>query len=73
MPESVVGVVFLEAPMSYEKVVAVVNPDGSPITGLMTGAAANVPDSAAADVDTLVADFNNLLSALAARGVITNT
>lgn len=81
MPETVVGAVLLEAPMAYEKVVAVVNPDGSPLnipspppaSSLMTGTAPNVPDSAAADVATLVADFNGLLAALAARGVITNT
>lgn len=42
-------------------------------TGLMTGAATNVPNSAAADVETLVSNFNSLLTALAARGVITNT
>ena len=42
-------------------------------TGLMTGSATNVPDSAAADVETLVSNFNSLLTALAARGVITNT
>lgn len=131
MPEMVVAAVLVETPMAYEKVVAVVNPDGTPIStgpttitsnditdastvgkavltaadaaaaraaigagtssltlgttgttaaagnhthaGLMTGTATNVPDSAAADVATLVTDFNNLLAALAARGVITNT
>lgn len=121
MPEMVVGAVLLEEPMSYEKVVAVVNPDGTPInvdgavssvagktgavtlaagdiasgtfaiariptgtsgttvalgnhthTGLMTGSAAAVADSEATDVAELVADFNALLDALAARGVITN-
>lgn len=122
MPEMIVGAVILEEPMSYEHVVAVVNPDGSPINtdgavssvagktgavvlaaaditsgtfpiariptgttattvalgnhthpGLMNGSATNVPDSAAADVATLVTNFNSLLDALAARGVITNT
>lgn len=122
MPEMVVGAVLMEGPMSYEKVVAVVNPDGSPINvdgavssvagktgavtlaagditsgtfaiariptgtsgttvalgnhthaGLMTGSATNVPDSTATDTAGLVADFNALLDALAARGIITNT
>lgn len=55
-----------------------VNADGTPIDipngeEVMTAPIVNVSDSAAADVATLVTDFNNLLSALAARGVITNT
>lgn len=39
--------------------------------GLLTGTASAVADSEAADVAAMVADFNALLAALRARGVIT--
>lgn len=42
-------------------------------TGLLTGAAAEVNNSTAEDAPGLVADFNALLVALRARGIITGT
>ncbi|MER7331673.1 MULTISPECIES: head fiber protein [unclassified Micromonospora] len=39
--------------------------------GLLTGSATAVNNSTATDVPGLVADFNNLLAALRARGIIT--